>query len=133
MRPLPVLLRVIGVAQLFFGVLFVLAPTRAGDVLGLGAAPPGWASWLFVMLGARFLGFAAGMFWAARDPGSHVGWIDAMIGVQALDWIGTLAFLAGGSLPMPNVASAVVLPVVFVVGLLWWHPRRARAAVAITG
>ena len=97
MSPMPVLLRVIGVVQVFFGVLFVLAPTRAGDVLGLGADPPRAGSpWLFVMMGARFLGFGAGMFWAARDPAAHVGWIDAMIGVQVLDWIGTVVFLASG-------------------------------------
>lgn len=130
MKPLPVLLRVIGVVQLLFGVLFVLAPTRAGDVLGLGAAAPGWASWLLVMLGARFLGFALGMFLAARDPRSRTGWIDAMILVQVLDWIGTLAFLAAGDLPLPNVASAVLLPVLFVAGLLWWHPRRQPVPVA---
>jgi hypothetical protein len=130
---MPVLLRVIGVVQVFFGVLFVLAPTRAGDVLGLGDPAPGWVAWLFVMMGARFLGFAAGMFWAARDPAAHVGWIDAMIGVQVLDWIGTVVFLAGGDIPLPNVASALVLPVVFVAGLLWWHPRRSRLTVTAAG
>jgi hypothetical protein len=129
MHRLSVLLRLVGVSQLAFGALFVLAPTRAGDVLGLGAAAPGWASWLLVMLGARFLGFALGMFLAARDPARHVGWIDAMILVQVLDWLATLAFLAGGALPLPNVASAVVLPVVFVAGLVLWHPRRTGPAV----
>jgi hypothetical protein len=130
MRPLSVVLRVIGVVQLFFGVLFLLAPERAGIVLGLGGLPPGWVSWLLVMLGARFLGFALGMFLAARDPAGHVGWIDAMVLVQVLDWIGTAVFLARGEIPMPNVASAVLLPVLFVGALLWWHPRRAvRQAV----
>jgi hypothetical protein len=129
MTRLPVLLRAIGAVQLAFGALFLLAPTRAGDVLGLGAAAPGWASWLLVMLGARFLGFALGMVLAARDPAAHVGWIDAMILVQVLDWVGTLAFLAAGDIPLPNVASAVVLPVVFVAGLVLWHPRRTDAAV----
>jgi hypothetical protein len=99
-------------------------------VLGLGAAAPGWASWLLVMLGARFFGFALGMLLAARDPAAHVGWIDAMILVQVLDWVGTLAFLVAGDIPLPNVASAVVLPVVFVAGLVLWHPRRTRVAVA---
>jgi hypothetical protein len=130
MKPLPVLLRVIGAVQLFFAALFLLVPTRAGDVLGLGASAPGWASWLLVMLGARFLGFALGMFLAARDPGSHTGWIDAMVVVQVLDWVGTVAFLATGTLPLPNVASALVLPVLFVAGLLRWHPRRRAVATA---
>jgi hypothetical protein len=131
MSPLAAVLRVIGVVQLFFGALFVLAPERAGEVLGLGGPPPGWVAWLLVMLGARFLGFALGMFLAARDPEGHVGWIDAMVLVQVLDWIGTVVFLARGDIPLPNVASAVLLPVLFVAALLWWHPRRAaRRAVA---
>ena len=131
MHPLPALLRFIGVVQLFFGALFVLLPTRAGEMLGLGAPPPGWASWAFVMLGARFLGFGLGMFLAARDPAAHAAWIDAMILVQAVDLLATVVFLVRGDIPMPNVASALVLPVVWIAGLLWWHPRRRRpAAVA---
>jgi hypothetical protein len=35
-----------------------------------------------------------------------------------------MGFLLAGDLPLVNVASAIVLPVVFVVGLTWWHPRR---------
>lgn len=127
MKPLPVLLRTIGVVQLFFGALFVLAPVHAGALLGLGSPPPGWVPWLFVMLGARFLGFALGMFRAARAPEQHIGWIDAMVLVQVVDWVGTVAFLLAGDIPLPNVASALLLPVVFVAGLLWWHPRRAAA------
>lgn len=131
MKPLPVLLRVIGVVQMVFGALFVLAPAHAGDLLGLGAPPPAWAPWLFVMLGARFLGFALGMFRAARAPEEHVGWIDAMVVVQVVDWVGTVAFLLAGDIPLPNVASALLLPVVFVVGLLWWHPRRRTASSVV--
>lgn len=130
MQPLPLLLRSIGVVQLFFGVLFALLPTRAGDLLGLGAPPPGWASWAFVMLGARFLGFALGMFLAARDPVAHTGWIDAMVLVQAIDLIATVVFLVRGDIPMPNVASALILPVLWIAGLLRWHPRRTAAPVA---
>ena len=131
MKPLPVLLRVIGVVQLLFGALFLLAPTYAGDLLGLGASPPPWVPWVLVMTGARFLGFGYGMVVAARDPATHVAWIDAMIVVQIADWLGTLVFLARGDIPMPNVASAVVLPVVFVAGMLWWHPRRAVAGASV--
>jgi len=124
-----VLLRVIAVVQLFFGVLFTFAPGAAGSVLGLGSDAPGWAHWLFVMMGARFLGYAVGMFAAARNPTAHVAWIDTMIAVQVIDLVGTVAFLAAGEVPLVRVASAVVLPVVFVAGLIAWHPRRqARLA-----
>ena len=124
------LLRFIGVVQLVFGVLFTVAPTAAGGVLGLEPVAPGWAQWLFVMMGARFLGYGVGMFVAARDPGRHVAWIDTMIGIQVIDFVATVGFLAAGDLPIVHVASAVILPLVFVAGLLWWHPRRSRPHAA---
>ena len=119
-------LRFTGVVQLVFGVLFTFTPTAAGGVLGLEPVAPPWAQWLFVMMGARFLGYGVGMFVAARDPGRHLTWIDTMIGIQVIDFVATIGFLAAGDLPFAHVTSAVVLPVVFVAGLLWWHPRRSR-------
>ena len=62
------MLRFIGVVQFLFGLLFTLAPTAAGALLGLTPATPAWVAWLFVMMGARFLGYGFGMFVAARDP-----------------------------------------------------------------
>ncbi|MGH9284396.1 MAG: hypothetical protein ACRD0M_01795, partial [Acidimicrobiales bacterium] len=55
-------------------------------------------------------------------------WIDSMIVIQALDWVGTLVFLATGDVSLRNVTSAAFLPVIFVAGLLWWHPRRWASA-----
>jgi hypothetical protein len=134
MRGLSFMLRFIGVVQLFFGVLFTFAPARAGDLLGLGPEVPGWVQWLFVMMGARFLGYAYGMLVAARDPLAHESWINAMIVIQAIDWIATVGFLMSGDLPAANVASALVLPVVFVAGLTWWHPRRVSVpGTAVVG
>ena len=127
MRALRVTLRFIGVVQLFFGVLFTFAPTVAGGLLGFAPAAPAWAAWLFVMMGARFLGYGVGMLVAARDPQRHETWINTMIGIQVIDWVSTMAFLIAGDLPITSVLSAVVLPVVFVSALLWWHPRRLAA------
>ena len=39
----------------------------------------------------------------------------------------TYTFGTTGDLPLTSVLSAVVLPVVFVSALLWWHPRRLAA------
>jgi hypothetical protein len=124
MRRLAFLLRFIAVVQLWFGVLFTFAPGPSARLLGLAPAAPGWASWLLVMMGARFLGYGVGMLAAARDPARHVVWIDTMIGVQLVDLVATIGFLAAGDIPFPNVASALVLPVVFIAGLVAWHPRR---------
>jgi hypothetical protein len=59
-----------------------------------------------------------------------------MIVIQVIDWVGTVGYLLAGDLPITRVASALVLPVVFVSGLLWWHPRRladrtGRPAVSV--
>lgn len=129
MRGLRFTLRFIGVVQLFFGLLFTVAPTVAGGLLGFAPEAPAWAAWLFVMMGARFLGYAFGMFVAARDPLRHQSWIDTMIGIQVIDWLATVGFLVAGDLPLVNVISALVLPMLFVAGLLWWHPRRASVAL----
>lgn len=130
MRPLRVTLAVIGVFQLVLGLLFVLAPFAADDLLRLDPAPPAWAEWLFVMMGARFLGFAYGMALAARDPERHIGWIDAMIAIQLIDWAGTLVYLANGGVTLAQVTTASVAPPVFVALLLWFHPRRGRSRAA---
>jgi hypothetical protein len=129
MRPLRITLRTIAVVQASFGVLFLVAPTSAPTLLALPVAEPGWVDWLFAMMGVRFLGYAVGMWAAARDPQRHQLWIDTMIGIQVLDWIATLAVLATGALTLRNVTSAAFFPPLFVAALLWWHPRRlARRA-----
>jgi hypothetical protein len=123
------LLRSAGAVQLFFGVLFTFAPGSAGRLLGLEPTAPAWAQWLFVMMGARFLGYGVGMLLAARDPKANQSWLNTMIGIQVIDFVATAGFVAAGDLPLAHVASAIILPLVFVTGLLWWHPRRLRAAV----
>lgn len=124
MRALQVLLRFVGVVQLFFGILFTFAPGAASTVLRLHPSAPGWVDWLFVMMGARFLGYGFGMFVAARDPLAHVAWINTMIVVQIADWLSTIGYLLARDVTFSAVAPAAILPIVFVIGLLLWHPRR---------
>ncbi len=127
MRILRFMLIVIAAVQFFFGALFTFTPASAGGLLGLEPSAPGWVHWFFVMMGARFLGYGVGMLVAARDPLSHQSWINTMIGIQVIDWVATVGYLMAGDLPLGNVASALILPVVFVATLLWWHPRRLAA------
>lgn len=124
MRSLRITLIVIGAFQLVLGGLFTLLPIQAAAFLGLEPVAPPWANWLLVMMGARFLGFAYGMALAARDPFRHVTWINAMIGIQAIDWLATLVHLVDGSMRLQQVGTASFMPVLFVVALLWLHPRR---------
>ncbi|NOX23336.1 MAG: hypothetical protein GXP36_09630 [Actinobacteria bacterium] len=108
-------LYVIGAAQLVLGFVF-LVPGLFAATIGLVEAPE-WVDWLFAMFGARALGFGYGMFLAARDPQRNLPWIRAMIGIQAIDWIATLAYLVTGAVTLAQVTTAVFLPVVFIVVL----------------
>ncbi len=74
-------------------------------------------------MGARFLGFGIGMVAAARDPYRNRLWIDLMIGVQAIDWLATMVYLAEGDVTLSQVTTAAFVPVLFVIGLVRWRPR----------
>ena len=124
MRILRSTLIIIGVFQLALGLLFTVTPAYANDLFRIAADEPAWVDWLFIMLGARFLGFAYGMFLASRDPVRHVAWINAMIVVQAIDWLGTVGYLASSAVSITQVSTAAVVPVVFIAVMLLFHPRR---------
>jgi hypothetical protein len=128
MRPLRITLILIGIVQVFFGLPFVVEPGLYSTVLHLSSAPA-WTTWFFVMCGARFLGMAYGMFLAAYDPIRHKAWINAMIGVQALDWLGTMYVVATGAISLLQATDAPYLPLIFIAALLIWYPRGSRATV----
>lgn len=114
----------IAIAQFGLGLGYLLAPAAFNGLLGLSAAPA-WTAWPFAMLGARFLAFGFGMLLVVRDPLANRGWIQAMIAVQVLDWVGTVVNLMAGTVTLGQVATASFLPVVFVVGLVAGYPREA--------
>lgn len=116
----------VAVVQFVLGVAFLAAPEQAAYALGLSPAP-GWANWLFGMMAARFLGFAVGMGVAARNPAGARSWIIAMIGVQAIDWVVTLKYLALGAVTLAQVSTASLLPVLFVIALTIAMPRPVAA------
>ncbi|MEZ5158313.1 MAG: hypothetical protein R2687_05720 [Candidatus Nanopelagicales bacterium] len=127
MKILKPTLIVIGTVQLALGVMF-LVPGLFASVMGLPSGP-GWTDWMFAMLGARAIGFAFGMFVTSRDPRAHLSWITAMIAVQTIDWVATLAYLATGSVTIAQVTTAAFLPVVFVSILVRYSPRRVDVEV----
>lgn len=115
----------IGVVQLILGVVFIFAPALFANMLGVKEAPA-WVNWIFIMLGARSFGFAYGMFMAMRNPLTHIIWIRAMIIIQAIDWVGTLYFVANGSLTLLQVSSASFLPLIFIAVLTLRYPRQSN-------
>ncbi len=124
-RLLVFMLRFVAVVQLLLGVGFLLAPAGLAALLGLAPAPT-WTAWLFAMMAARFLGFGYGMLLAARDPLRYVHWINAMLVIQAIDWLATVYYLAAGAVTLVQVTTAAFLPAVFIVLLLANHPWRMR-------
>lgn len=128
MKHLRTTLIVVGIFQLFFGVLFLIAPVASASLFTLEPAAPSWVNWLFAMMGARFLGYGYGMFAASRDPHGRVAWIDTMIAIQLIDWLATLGYLIAGELTIAQVTTAAIAPPLFIAALLWWHPRRSRFA-----
>src|SRR2546430_15092119 len=127
MRALRISLVFIGIFQPVRGALFLLVPGQAADLLGLRPAAPPWVNWLFAMMAARFLGYAYGMFTAARAPRARVAWINTMIVIQAIDWAAPIAYLIPGDLSLQQVTTAALVPVLFICALPWWHPRRLPA------
>lgn len=120
---LRVTLVVIAAFQILLGIAFLFAPSPFAASVGL-AATPGWVPWMFAMFSARALGFAYGSVLAMRDPYRHRSWITAMIGVQGIDWLATMFFLAQGVVTLPQVSTAAFMPVVFIAGLVFTYPRR---------
>lgn len=114
----------IGVVQLVLGVVFIFAPSLFAAMLGVKEAPA-WVNWMFIMFGARSLGFAYGMFIAMRDPSAHIIWLRAMIGIQVIDWLGTIYFVATGSLTLLQVSGASFLPLIFIAVLTLRYPRHS--------
>lgn len=127
----------IAVVQIILGVVFILSPPTFSGLMGLTQAPA-WTDWMFAMLGARALGFAYGMLLAQRDVVRYASWLVAMIVVQALDWIATIAALVAGKVTLAQVSTAPFLPILFVAVLAAallraGHPREAAEAAGGTG
>lgn len=128
-RILRITLGVIALFQVFFGAVFLVAPSAIIAAFGLEPVPA-WAPWIFALFSARAFGFAVGMIVAMRDPRRHAAWIWTMVGVQAIDWMATVAFIASGALTIAQASTAAFMPIVFIVALLLTMPRRERTPAA---
>jgi hypothetical protein len=106
----------IAAIQFILGVVMITAPAQFAEFSGLAPAPA-WTAWLFAMFGARCLGFAFGMVLALRDPAANRGWLQAMLGVQAIDWLATIGYVAAGTVTISQVKTAAVAPLIFVAVL----------------
>ena len=121
----------IAIVQFALGIVFVFFPHSFPDLLGL-APPPAWTDWIFAQFGARSFGFAYGMWLVLRDTHRHAGWMKAMIGVQVVDWVGTILALTAGKVSLAQVTTAPFLPLLFVIVLAMELRPRADATKLMT-
>ena len=115
----------IAVIQLGLGLAYGLAPAGFHAALGLTDLPD-WVGWPFGLMGARFIAFGFGMVLVYRDPWANRSWIQAMILVQAIDWIATIFHVATGVVRLAQVTTASFLPLLFVITLTATYPRAGQ-------
>lgn len=112
----------VAVVQFILGAGYLFAPHAFHAAIGLEGLPD-WAAWPMAMNGARFILFGFGMLMVFRNPFANRSWIQAMILVQAIDWIATMYYVFKGVVTLTQVSSAAFLPVLFIVLLLTTYPR----------
>jgi len=112
-----VVVGMIAAIQFILGALMIFAPAQFADFSGLSEAPE-WTAWLFAMFGARCIGYGIGLIAAIRSPYENRLWLQTMAGVQAIDWIATLGYLAAGSVTIAQVKTAAIAPLLFILVLI---------------
>lgn len=112
----------IAVFQFILGAGYLFAPHAFHAAIGLKGLPD-WAGWPMAMNGARFLLFGFGMLMVFRNPFANRNWIQAMILVQAIDWVATMYYIFKGVVTFSQVTTAAYLPVIFILLLLATFPR----------
>lgn len=112
---LRITLYVIAAFQLAFGGVLIV-PGLLQRMIDVEPGPE-WVNWMLAICGARALGLGYGMAVAAQNPLRHRTWIVAMVGVQTIDWVATVAYVATGAVTLAQVTTAAFLPVLFVVVL----------------
>ena len=119
----------IGVVQIGLGLTFLLTPKMYPQMVNLTQAPD-WVSWMLVFTSARMIGFGIGMFIAAQDPIRHKLWIQIMIGLQTMDWVGTVFYIFSGVVTIVQVSTASFLPIIFLVLLAYSYPRSVQGSIS---
>jgi len=120
---------VISISQFVLGAAYLFGAERFNELLDLDGAPS-WTQWPFALGGARYVAFGFGMLLVARNPTAHRSWIQAMILVQAIDWLATIASVSTGIVTLRQVATASFLPLIFIAGLLIGYPRAPQATTS---
>ena len=119
----------VGVVQTGLGLTFLLTPKLYPQMVNLATAPD-WVSWILVFTSARMIGVGIAMFIAAQDPIKHKLWIQIMVGLQVIDWTGTVFYIALGAVSLMQVSTASFLPLIFIGLLLYTYPRTNTVSIS---
>ena len=119
----------IGIVQIGLGLSFLLTPKMYPQMVNLTQAPD-WVSWMLSFGSIRMIGFGIGMFIAAQDPIKHKAWIQIMVGLQIMDWVGTVLYIFLGAVTLVQVSTASFLPIIFLVLLAYSYPRSTQGVSA---
>ncbi|OBB81471.1 hypothetical protein A5760_16430 [Mycobacterium colombiense] len=125
------ILATVGIIQIICGTMYLARPTAVGAMLGAASAAPPWVNFVLATAGARFIGYGIGMLAAAKAPPRHQLWITTMLGIQSVDLVATLIYVANGSLPDRHFLFGAALPLLW-VGLLGWVSLRIRTMAHAT-
>ncbi|OBH11971.1 hypothetical protein [Mycobacterium sp. E1747] len=125
------LLAVIGIIQIICGASYLARPGAVAATLGAASAAPPWVAFVLATAGARFIGYGIGMLAAAKDPPRYRLWITTMLGIQSVDLVATLIYVANGILPARHILPGAALPLLW-VGLLGWVSLRIRTPAHAT-
>ena len=112
----------IGIVQIGLGLSFLLTPKMYPQMVNLAQAPD-WVNWMLSFGSIRMIGFGIGMFIAAQDSIKYKALIQIMIGLQIMDWIGTVLYISLGAVTLAQVSTASFLPIIFLVLLVYSYPR----------
>lgn len=125
------LVAVIGIIQIICGATYLGYPSAVGAMLGVTSAAPTWVAFVLATAGARFIGYGIGMPAAAKDPTDYRLWITTMLGIQSVDLLASLIYVANGTLPARHFLPGAALPLLW-VGLLGWVSLRIRGMAHAT-
>jgi len=125
MKKLKVLLYIIGAVQIILGILALFSPAFFIETaMALSAMNPDMG-YPLGMLASRLFVFGIGMFIAAKNPIKYILLINGMIGVQIVDLLVGIFYVAMGTVAFSAAAFPMFNATLFIVLLSLWKPKKA--------
>ena len=119
------LLNVIGLIQIVLGLLYLFTPDWLLAVMG-HSLPERDLHYPLAMLAARFLGIGIALMVFSRNPQQARSWMQAMVGIQAVDLAAGLFFTLTGGVHL-QLSGFPMFNAIWMIWLLWrWMPSEPQ-------